>query len=246
MQQQKIYGLHPVIEAIESGQPLERVFIEESAKGELQTRLRKMLKDFDIPHQILPHYRFFKIADRNKNHQGVVALASLIEYQNIEEIIQQAFERGETPLVIALDKVTDVRNFGAIARTAECMGVHALLIPDKGSAAINDDAIKTSAGALLKIPVCRVHNLKSSLDYLKESGLILAAATEEGATNSWEADLKGPLTILMGNEETGVSPEYLRRCDLLLKVPMMGTIESLNVSVAAGMLLYESVRQRTV
>jgi 23S rRNA (guanosine2251-2'-O)-methyltransferase len=208
--------------------------------------LRKMLKDLDIPHQILPHYRFFKIADRNKNHQGVVALASLIEYQNIEEIIQQAFERGETPLVIALDKVTDVRNFGAIARTAECMGVHALLIPDKGSAAINDDAIKTSAGALLKIPVCRVHNLKSSLDYLKESGLILAAATEEGATNSWEADLKGPLTILMGNEETGVSPEYLRRCDLLLKVPMMGTIESLNVSVAAGMLLYESVRQRTV
>lgn len=246
MQQQKIYGLHPVIEAIESGKPLERVFIEESAKGELQTRLRKMLKEYEIPHQILPNYRFFKIADRNKNHQGVVALASLIEYQDIDEVVQQTFESGETPLVLVLDKVTDVRNFGAIARTAECMGVHAILIPDKGSAAINDDAIKTSAGALLKIPVCRTHNLKTALDYLGNAGLTLAAATEEGAVDSWAADLTAPLAIIMGNEETGVSYEYTKRCDLLLKVPMVGTIESLNVSVAAGMLLYECARQRKI
>lgn len=246
MQQQKIYGLRPVIEAIEAGKPLDKVYIEENAKGELQVRLRRLLKETEIPHQILPQYRFFKVADRNKNHQGVVAFASLIEYQDIEEVVQQTFERGETPLVIVLDKVTDVRNFGAIARTAECMGVHAILIPSKGSAAINDDAIKTSAGALLKIPVCRTHNLKTALDYLADAGLSLAAATEEGAVDSWTADLTSPLAIIMGNEETGVSYEYTKRCDLLLKVPMVGTIESLNVSVAAGMLLYECARQRKV
>lgn len=245
MQQQVIYGVRPVIEAIEAGKTIDRVYIEENARGELVTQLRRMLKEQEIPHQILPQYRFFKVADRNKNHQGVVAYAALVEYQEIDEVVQQAFERGETPLVLVLDRITDVRNFGALARTAECMGVHAILIPSKGAAAINEDAIKTSAGALMKIPVCRTHNLKNALEYLHDSGLQLAAATEKGAVNCWQADLKTPLALIMGNEEEGVSPEYLKRCDTLLKVPMTGTIESLNVSVAAGMLLYECVRQRS-
>lgn len=245
MQQQVLYGVRPVIEAIEAGKTIDRVYIEENARGELVTQLRRMLKEQDIPHQILPQYRFFKVADRNKNHQGVVAYAALVEYQYLDEIVQQVFERGETPLVLVLDRITDVRNFGALARTAECMGVHALLIPSKGAAAINEDAIKTSAGALMKIPVCRTHNLKNALEYLHDSGLQLAAASEKGAINSWEADLKTPLALIMGNEEEGVSPEYLKRCDTLLKVPMTGTIESLNVSVAAGMLLYECARQRS-
>lgn len=232
------------MEAIQAGKTIDRVFIEESAKGELVTELKQLLKGHEIPHQILPSYRFYKVADRNKNHQGVVAYASLVEYMEIEEVVQQAFERGETPLILVLDKITDVRNFGAIARTAECMGVHALLVPTKGGAPINEDAIKTSAGALLKIPVCRAHNLKTALDYLKDSGLQLAAATEEGAINCWQADLSIPLAIIMGSEESGVSPEYSKRCDMALKVPMVGTIESLNVSVAAGMLLYEAARQR--
>lgn len=244
MQQQVIYGVRPVIEAIEAGKTIDRVYIEENARGELVTQLRRMLKEQEIPHQILPQYRFFKVADRNKNHQGVVAYSALVEYQEIDEVVQQAFERGETPLVLVLDRITDVRNFGALARTAECMGVHALLIPSKGAAAINEDAIKTSAGALMKIPVCRTHNLKNALEYLHDSGLQLAAATEKGAVNCWQADLKTPLALIMGNEEEGVSPEYLKRCDTLLKVPMTGTIESLNVSVAAGMLLYECARQR--
>lgn len=246
MQQQILYGIRPVIEAIEAGKTIDRVYIDENARGELITQLRHLLKEQDVPHQILPQYRFYKVADRNKNHQGVVAYAALVEYQEIEEVVQQAFERGETPLILVLDKITDVRNFGALARTAECMGVHGILIPSKGAAAINEDAIKTSAGALMKIPVCRAHNLKIALDYLHDSGLILAAASEEGAVDCWSADLKTPLAIVMGSEETGVSPEYMKRCDLLLKVPMTGTIESLNVSVAAGMLLYECVRQRSL
>lgn len=246
MQQQVIYGVRPVIEAIEAGKTIDRVYIEENARGELVTQLRRMLKEQEIPHQILPQYRFFKVADRNKNHQGVVAYAALVEYQEIDEVVQQAFERGETPLVLVLDRITDVRNFGALARTAECMGVHALLIPSKGAAAINEDAIKTSAGALMKVPVCRTHNLKNALEYLHDSGLQLAAATEKGAVNCWEADFKTPLALIMGNEEEGVSPEYLKRCDTLLKVPMTGTIESLNVSVAAGMFLYECARQRNL
>lgn len=246
MNQQKIYGLRPVIEAIESGKPIDKVFIDESARGELQTKLRKLLKEVEIPHQIVPQFRFFKVADRNKNHQGVVALASLIEYQDIEEIVQQTFENGEMPLVMVLDKITDVRNFGAIARSAECMGVHALLIPSKGGAAINDDAIKTSAGALLKIPVCRSHNLKTTLEYLKNSGLSLASCTEEGAVDCYKADLNTALAIIMGNEETGVSPEYIKRSDVAIKIPMTGEIESLNVSVAAGVVLYEVARQRAV
>lgn len=246
MNQQKIYGIRPVMEAIEAGKPIDKVFIDSSAKGELQGKLRKLLKDTEIPHQILPQFRFFKVADRNKNHQGVVALASLIEYQDIEEIVQQTFENGETPLVLVLDKITDVRNFGAIARSAECMGVNAIVVPSKGGAAINEDAIKTSVGALLKLPVCRSHNLKNTLEYLSNSGLSIAACTEEGAVNCYQADLTTPLAIIMGNEETGVSNEYIKRSDVAIKIPMTGEIESLNVSVAAGIVLYEVARQRAL
>lgn len=246
MSQQLIYGIRPIIEAIEAGKPLDKVYIDESARGELQGQLRKLLKEVEIPHQILPQFRFFKVADRNKNHQGVVALVSLVDFHDIEEIVQSVFEEGEMPLVMVLDKITDVRNFGAIARSAECMGVHALLIPSKGGAAINEDAIKTSAGALLTLPVCRSHNLKDSLEYLKNSGLTIASCTEEGAVDCYTTDLNTPLAIIMGNEETGVSNEYIKRSDVAIKIPMTGDIESLNVSVAAGIVLYEVARQRAV
>ncbi|MDP7566864.1 MAG: 23S rRNA (guanosine(2251)-2'-O)-methyltransferase RlmB, partial [Flavobacteriales bacterium] len=179
-----------------------------------------------------------------KNHQGVFAFISPIDFHNIEDVVPSLYEQGKNPLILVLDRITDVRNFGAIARTAECAGVDAIIIPEQNAAAINADAIKTSAGALHKITVCRTWNLKLAIQFMKESGIQLVGCTEKTQDMMYKPDYTTPTAIIMGSEEDGVSPEFLKMCDARAKIPMAGKIASLNVSVATGVILYEAIRQR--
>jgi 23S rRNA (guanosine2251-2'-O)-methyltransferase len=237
-----VYGVHSVNEAIEAGRDIEKVILQNNVHGEWVPRLRKQLNELEVPLQLLPATAMNRLV--KGNHQGVAAFLSPIVYQQIEDIVPLVYEAGEVPLILVLDRITDVRNMGAIARTAECCGVHALIIPARGSAQINADAIKTSSGALLNIPVVRSMNLKHTLSFLKESGLILVAATEKSDEALWNIRFADPLALILGSEETGVSPEYLKLCDAKGMIPMQGQVGSLNVSVAAGMFLYEVARQR--
>ncbi len=240
--EQMIYGIHPVVEAIRAGKEIDRVFIHRGAKGDGIQQLKRELKDNGIVWQDVPLEKLNRFT--RKNHQDVVAFIAPISYQPLEEVLPSLFERGVTPLLLVLDRITDVRNFGAIARTAECAGVHAIIIPERGAATVTSDAIRTSAGALSRIPVCRVRELKHAALFLRDSGIVLAAATEKGKDHYFEADLSVPLAIVMGSEEDGISGDMIRVCDHLLRIPMLGNLGSLNVSVAAGILLFESVRQR--
>ena len=232
-----------MIEAVLSGKELEKVYVQKGLKGELFSELQKVLRDHNINYQPVPGEKINKIAGY-RNHQGVVALLSSIVYSDIEKILPGVFESGKVPLVLVLDRITDVRNFGAIARTAECSGVDAIIIPSRGAAQINSDAIKTSAGALHKISVCRSDNLKSTLEFLSGSGLQIVSCTEKTDKDYTGCDLTLPTAIIMGSEEDGISGEYIKRSDVLVKIPLRGKIESLNVSVAAGIMLYEALRQR--
>ena len=237
-----IYGIRPVMEAIEAGKELERIFIHRQAKGEAMQALKKMLQERNIPYQEVPIEKLNRLT--RKNHQDVVCFISAISYVPIEEIIQSLFDRGKIPLILLLDRITDVRNFGAIARTAECAGVDAIVIPEQGAAQVSSDAIKTSAGALNIIPVCRVKNMRQTVSYLKESGLKIFSATEKGNKLTFETDYSNPCAIIMGSEETGISNDLLNLSDEKIKIPLMGSIASLNVSVACGMILHEVMRQR--
>jgi 23S rRNA (guanosine2251-2'-O)-methyltransferase len=237
-----IFGIHSVIEAINSGKEIERILIRKNLQGELSHKLLDLAHQFKIPVQLVPVEKIDRIT--RKNHQGVLALISPITYSNIEEIIPRLFEEGKTPLILILDQVTDVRNFGAIARTAEVAGVDAIIIPEKGAAQINADAIKTSAGALHIIPICRVKSLALALKFLKNSGLKIVAATEKGEKFYDEVNLQDPIAIIMGSEEFGIEPSLLKMADEWIKIPQFGQIGSLNVSVAAGIMIYETVRQR--
>lgn len=237
-----IFGIRTVIEAIKAGKDFDKIQVQRGTQSPLLKELLALTKSTGIPVQFLPMEKFRVYA--YKNHQGVIAVLSPVTYQKIEDIIPQIYEKGENPFILVLDQVSDVRNFGAISRTAECAGVHAIVIPDKGSAAINSDAIKASAGALYNIPVCRVHNLMSAIDFMKESGLKLVAANEKSEKDYSEIKLSGPLAVVMGAEDKGVSYKILKLCDFSARIPILGTIESLNVSVAAGILLYEVVKQR--
>jgi len=240
---QTIYGIRSVIETIEAGKTVEKVLIKKGTSGDLVKELLTLVKERNI-HFIHAHSdRFLKF--RNKNHQGVVAYVSAITYQNIDDIIQNAFENGEHPLVLICDGITDVRNFGAIVRSAECFGAHAVLMPSKGSASINADAIKTSAGALNTLPICKTDKLTDSITYLRNAGLKIIAATEKTKIRLDEIDLNLPLAIIMGNEGEGVSEKLLNAADEQASIPMLGKIDSLNVSVSAGVILYETLRQRT-
>lgn len=230
------------MEALEAGKQLDKIMIQKGLKSQTFQELWPLIKEHDVPFQYVPPEKLNRIT--RKNHQGVVAFAAAVSFQNLPEIITRCYERGEDPLILMLDRVTDVRNFGAISRTAECLGVHAIVVPTRNSAPVNFDALKTSAGALNHIPVAREKNLKETIDYLKQSGIRVAGCSEKAEVNSYEADLKGPLCIIMGSEENGISPEYLKLCDLKVKLPMMGKISSLNVSVATGAVLYEVARQR--
>lgn len=241
---QVVFGTRAVIEAIRSGKEIESLYVQRGIGGELLNELRALLTEYNITAQQVPVEKLNRIT--LKNHQGVVAFISPIIYQKIEDIIPQIFEKGEVPLILVLDCITDVRNMGAIARTAECSGVHAIVVPVKGSAQINPDAIKTSAGALYKIPVCRHDNFMQTIKFLQESGLQLVACTEKTNELIYKPDYTAPTAIIMGSEEDGVRNDIIRISDHLAKIPMYGEIESLNVSVATGIILYEALRQRLV
>lgn len=237
-----LFGIRPVIEAIKSGKEIDKIFVQNGLKGSLISELKAFLSEHSISYQYVPIEKLNRFT--TKNHQGVVAFVSPVSFYSIENLLPSIYEQAKVPFIVVLDKVTDVRNFGAIVRTAECSGAHAIIIPSKGSAQINADAVKTSAGAIYKIPICKEHNLKLTLEYLKESGLQIVSCTEKAETNYFDVDLTSPTVILLGSEESGISPEYLKRCDKQIKIPLMGKIESLNVSVASGIIFYEVVKQR--
>lgn len=238
-----IFGIRAVIEAAEAGKDIDKVLVKRELSGELFKELQEVLRRCEISMQKVPLERIDRIT--RKNHQGVIAFISAVTYQKLDQIVPFLYEQGKNPLIVILDGITDVRNFGAIARTCEVAGVDTIVIPARGSVSVNADAIKTSAGALHIIPVCRENSLKDAVAFLKNSGIKVVAATEKAAKNYTEADMSVPLAILMGSEDEGVSPEILRVCDELIKVPQFGSIQSLNVSVAAGVMIYEVIRQRT-
>lgn len=237
-----IYGIRAVIEAVKSGQHLERVFIQKNLKGDLYKELMQALHQSSTPISKVPSERIGKFT--NKNHQGVVALISPIQYHRLEHLIPELFEQGKNPLLLLLDEITDVRNFGAIARTAECMGVQGIIIPSRGGAQVNEDAVKTSAGAFNYLPICREKSLLDAARLLKESGIQLVGCSEKTETIIEEVDFSGPIAIVMGAEDKGINPELMQQCDVIAKIPMHGSIESLNVGVAAGMILYEARKKR--
>jgi len=239
---QMVFGIRAVIEAIDSGKEIESLFVQRGLGGSLYLELRNLLKEREIGFQQVPIEKLNRIT--RKNHQGVIAIISPITYHKIEDLIPMIYEKGETPLLLMLDGVTDVRNMGAIARTAECSGVHAIIVPNKGSAEVNPDAIKTSAGALYKIPVCRHESLSKVGKFLIESGIQLVVSTEKTDSSVYDVDYTAPTCIIMGAEDIGVSDDLIRIADHLGKIPMFGEIGSLNVSVSAGVVLYEAIRQR--
>ena len=237
-----IFGAHAVIEALRAGKEFEKIIMKKELSGDTLREVLKISRERNIPYQFVPLDRLNRLT--SKNHQGVVAYISSIEYQPIEQIIPNLFEKGIDPFILMLDHITDVRNFGSIARTAECAGVHAIVIPDKGSAQINADAIKTSSGALHTIPICRAGNLTSVLQFCSNSGLKIIAASEKGNEVYSKIDYSGPILIVMGSEDEGVASDILRKANNIAKIPLFGKVESLNVSVATGLILYEVVRQK--
>lgn len=239
---QMIFGIRAVIEAIRSDKEIEALYVQRGLGGSLLSELKTLLNEYGISAQQVPVEKLNRLT--LKNHQGVVAFISPIVYQKIEHIIPAVYEKGEVPLILVLDSITDVRNMGAIARTAECGGVHAIVIPSKGSAQINPDAVKTSAGALYKIPVCRHDNFLQTVKFLQESGLQLVCCTEKTNDDIYKPDYTVPTAIVMGSEDEGIRNEIIRIADHLAKIPMFGEIESLNVSVSTGVIVYEAIRQR--
>lgn len=241
-EQAPLFGIRPLIEAIEAGKTIDRIFMQRGLRGENVKELLQLLREHGLHYQQVPVEKLNRLTQ--KNHQGIVAFMTHVEYQPLEAVLPAVYERGEEPLLVLLDRVTDVRNFGAIARSAECLGGHAVIVPQRGMAPANGDAVKSSAGALLRLPICREANLKSSLQFLKDSGVKLVAVTEKGSRSLYDAPLNGPICLLMGSEEDGISGEYLKMADEQVYIPMSGHTASLNVSVSAGILLAEVQRQR--
>jgi 23S rRNA (guanosine2251-2'-O)-methyltransferase len=239
-----IYGIRPAIEAVKAGKEVEKVFLQKGLRGELFHELFNLLKEFEIPFQFVPVEKLNRLS--RQNHQGVITYLSEITYQKLEDLVPFIYEQGRTPLFLILDGITDVRNIGAIARTAECAGADGILLPSRGSARINSDAIKTSAGALYKLPVIRSENLGNSLRFLKDSGFRIVAATEKAELTFQQEKYNHPLAVVLGSEGEGIAADLLKLCDATVRIPVFGEIESLNVSVASGILLYEIIRQRQI
>lgn len=237
-----IYGLRPVMEAIHSGGEVDKVLFQTGLRGELFHEVFTLVKDREIPYQFVPVQKLNRITA--KNHQGVIGFISPVTYYQVEQLIPQLYEEGKIPFLLLMDRITDVRNFGALCRTAEAAGVDAIIFPSRGSAALHEDAVKTSAGALLRVPLCRSQNLKLTLEYLKDSGIKIVGITEKTDNLYFSEDFTIPVALLMGSEEDGISPAYMRYCDGAVRIPMMGEIESLNVSVAGGIVMFEVVTQR--
>jgi 23S rRNA (guanosine2251-2'-O)-methyltransferase len=237
-----IFGTRAVMEAIHAGKEIDKILVEKEADNELIKELLHLAKTERIPVVRVPEAKLNRIT--RKNHQGVVAHMSAIEYASLDNVVDECYSKGVAPLILVLDRITDVRNFGAIARTAECAGVHAIVIPEKGSAQINSDAVKTSAGALNHLPVARVKNLYYIVKDLKKMGLNVVAVTEKTDRLMYDTDFTSPTVLILGSEEDGISPELMGLSDESIKIPMAGNIESLNVSVSAGVVIYEAIRQR--
>ncbi|HET9570115.1 MAG TPA: 23S rRNA (guanosine(2251)-2'-O)-methyltransferase RlmB [Bacteroidales bacterium] len=237
-----IFGIRAVLEAVLAGKDIDKILLRKDLESELSKELFDALKGTRIPVQRVPVEKLNRVT--MKNHQGVVAFVSEVTYQRLEDILPTLYEEGKSPFIVLLDGITDVRNFGAIARTCECADVHAIVIPMTDSVSVNADAVKTSAGALHTLPVCREKSIRESILLLKNSGVKVIAASEKASTSYVNVDYTGPVAIVMGAEDTGIANENLRICDELVKIPILGKIGSLNVSVAAGILMYEAVKHR--
>ncbi|MCK5536663.1 MAG: 23S rRNA (guanosine(2251)-2'-O)-methyltransferase RlmB [Bacteroidales bacterium] len=237
-----VFGTRAVIEAVDARKEINKVLVRKGLDNDLARSLTKLLRDREIPFQYVPEQKLNRISQ--KNHQGVIAFISPVTYYSIEDIVPQLFEDGKNPFLLLLDGMSDVRNFGAVARTAECAGVDAIILPTKGSVQVTADSIKTSAGALHTMPVCRESNLDKTIEFLQQSGILVVAATEKTNELIYDLDLSIPVCIVMGAEDIGVSEIILRKADKLAQIPILGKISSLNVSVAASVFMYELVRQR--
>lgn len=237
-----IFGIRAVMEAIDAGKDIDKILIKKDLHGDLIGELLEMVKRYRIPVQRVPVQKIDKIT--RKNHQGVLAILSAVTYHRLDHLVPQIYEEGNLPFIVVLDGITDVRNFGAIARTCECAGADAIVIPEHGSVGVNGDAIKTSAGALHHLPVCRERSTVGAIRFLKDNGYQIVAVSEKADINYTQADYTVPVALVMGAEDVGISPEVLKLCDGFVSIPMFGKISSLNVSVAAGILMYEVVRQR--
>jgi 23S rRNA (guanosine2251-2'-O)-methyltransferase len=237
-----IYGRHPVVEALKTGEPVDKVYLLQGTRGELEKELRHLCRDHDVPMTLVPKEKLQRMV--KGNHQGVVAQLAAAPYQNIEDVLPHLYEQGLTPLLLLLDGVTDVRNLGAIARSAEVCGAHAIIIPRKNSAGLTGDAVKSSAGALSRLPVCREKSLVNVIKFLQESGVEVIASDLAADKYLHELDLANPLCIVMGAEGEGISTGVGRASDVRFKIPQAGKMNSFNVSVAAGILLYEAMRKR--
>ena len=239
---QVVFGIRAVIEAIESGKQVDKVLMKKDLGGELARELLSVTREYNVPVQRVPVERINKVT--RKNHQGVIAFMAAVDYYHVDDIVPALYDEGINPLVVVLDGVTDVRNFGAIARTCEGAGVNCIVIPERNSVSVNADAVKTSAGALNYLPVCRERNLVKAVQFLRDSGFKVMGASEKTDLNYTKADFTGPVAIVLGAEDTGISTDVLKLCDTLVAIPEFGQINSLNVSVAGGIMIYEVVRQR--
>ena len=242
MNQDIIYGIRATNEAIDAGKEINKVLIQRGIQGDLFNQLKTQLELKQIPFQLVPFQKLNKLTD--KNHQGVIAFVAPIEYFNLEQIVEELMTEQKAPLLLILDRITDVRNFGSIARSAECMGVDAIIIPKRGAAQVTPDAIKTSAGSLTKIKVCREENLRDTLLLLQQYKITIAGCSEKAKSSVYDQDLTSPIAIVFGSEEDGISKGIYKRCDIDFTIPMLGEIASLNVAVSCGIALYEVNRQR--
>ena len=238
----QIYGIRAILEAITSGQPINKIFLQKGLKGELFQELETAIRKSGISQSYVPVEKLNRLT--RSNHQGAVAQISPVSFHNFEELVEQVIQNQEQPFFLLLDQVSDVRNFGAIIRAAECSGVHGIIVPKTGAAPITEDTVKTSAGAVFNIPVAKVEHLKDAIFYLQSSGITVVAATEKATKEIYDVNLKLPCAIIMGSEDRGISSSVLNLVDEQAKLPLMGSIGSLNVSVACGIFLYEVVRQR--
>lgn len=242
IKQKMIYGIHAVVEALDASVELDKIYIKKGSNNPEIDRIRKGARQLSVPVFEVPAERLNRFTQGS--HQGVVALLSPITYTRLDYLIANIFEEGRLPFIVVLDGVTDVRNFGAIARTCECVGVDAIVIPEKGSVSVTADAVNASAGALMRIPVCREKNVVSACRFLQESGLNLIGASEKAEKRYTSADLTGAIALVMGAEDKGLSSAVMNLIDTAISIPQMGNIGSLNVSVACGIILYEVIRQR--
>ncbi len=239
---QYIYGIHAVLEAFEAGKDIDKILLSKTLNDETAREISDRARQLGVPVQRVPVQKIDRITRRN--HQGVLAMLAAVTYYRVEDLVPQLFDEGVNPFVVVLDGVTDVRNFGAVARTCECAGVNAIVIPDRESVSVNADAVKTSAGALNYLPVCRERNLVNAVKLLRDSGFKIVGTSDKQHLPYTKADYTGPVAIVLGSEDKGISPEIMKLCDTQVLIPEFGNINSLNVSVAGGIMIYEVVRQR--